>query len=183
MKKILILTLCSCCLINFGISQSKVMTAEQLIELNRVSAVGLVNDGKQVVYKTSAFDLETNDRSSKIYSVSVNGGEVESLDEVGQLVKDKNVSPDGKWKLVAQEVKIQKISGKDHYDDVPKSNVFIYDQLNYRHWDTWEDGSYSHIFIQSARDTEDSGIDLMEGKPFDCPQKPFGGDEDYIWSP
>jgi hypothetical protein len=23
----------------------------------------------------------------------------------------------------------------------------------------------------------------MEGEPFDCPQKPFGGDEDYIWSP
>ncbi len=183
MKKNLILTLCSIWVITFGISQSKVMTPEQLIELNRVSAVGLSNDGKQVIYKTSTFDLKTNERSSKTFSVSVHGGDLEPLDEVGKRVKDKHISPDGKWKLIAKEVKIQKVSGIDHYNDVPNSNVLIYDQLNYRHWDTWEDGAYSHIFIQSTADTLDSGIDLMEGKPFDCPQKPFGGDEDYIWSP
>ncbi|MEL6945478.1 MAG: S9 family peptidase, partial [Bacteroidota bacterium] len=183
MKKISILTLCCIGILTFGISQSKVMTPEQLIELNRVSAVGLSDDGKRVIFRASSFDLKTNERSSKTYAVGVAGGEVESLGEVGNLVKDKNVSPDGKWKLVAKEVKIQKITGKDHYDDVPNSNVFIYDQLNYRHWDTWEDGSYSHLFIESVNDTKDSGIDLMEGKPFDCPQKPFGGDEDYIWSP
>ncbi len=183
MRKTLILTLCGTFIFTLGICQSKVMTAEQLIELNRVSAVGLSQDGKQVIYRTSTFDLETNERSSKTYSVSVDGEDHTSLAEVGDRVKDKNVSPDGKWKLVAKDVKIQNVSGTDHYNDVPNSNVFIYDQLNYRHWDTWEDGSYSHVFIQSATDTLDNGIDLMEGKPFDCPQKPFGGDEDYIWSP
>ncbi|MEL7121659.1 MAG: S9 family peptidase [Bacteroidota bacterium] len=183
MKKILIFILCNICMVTFGIGQSKVMTPEQLIELNRVSAVGLSNDSKQVIYKTSTFDLKTNERSSKIFSVSVDGGNLKSLTDVGNLVRDKNVSPDGKWRLVAKEVKIQKVSGKEHYNDVPNSNVYIYDQLNYRHWDTWEDGAYSHIFIQSATNAQDSGIDLMEGKPFDCPQKPFGGNEDYIWSP
>lgn len=183
MKKILIITLCITTTITAGISQSKVMTPEQLIQLNRVSAVGLSNDGKQVIYRTSTFDLETNERSSKTFSVPVEGGEIEALDEIGTRVKDKNISPDGKWKLVTKEVKLQKVTGNDHYNDVPKSNVYIYDQLNYRHWDTWEDGAYSHVFVQSATDPEDSGIDLMEGKPFDCPQKPFGGDEDYIWSP
>ncbi len=183
MKKILILTLCKVCIITLGISQSKLMTPEQLIELNRVSAVGLSNDGKQVIYKTSTFDLNTNERSSNTFSVSVRGGAIKSLEEVGTQVKDKNISPDGKWKLVAKEVKLQKVTGNDHYQDVPKSNVFIYDQLNYRHWDAWEDGAYSHVFIQSVTDKEDSGVDLMKGEPFDCPQKPFGGDEDYIWSP
>ncbi len=183
MKKILILTLCYTCMITFGISQSKVMTPEQLIELNRVSAVGLSNDGQRVIYQISTFDLETNERSSKVFSVAVDGGDLKSLEEVGKQVNDKNVSPDGKWKLVAKDVKIQKVSGSDHYEDVPKSDVYIYDQLNYRHWDTWEDGAYSHVFLQSATDAQDSGIDLMKGEPFDCPQKPFGGDEDYIWSP
>jgi dipeptidyl aminopeptidase/acylaminoacyl peptidase len=42
------------------------MTPEQLIELNRVSAVGLSNDGQRVIYKTSTFDLKTNERSSKL---------------------------------------------------------------------------------------------------------------------
>ncbi|UOY07795.1 alpha/beta fold hydrolase [Muricauda sp. SCSIO 64092] len=183
MKKNLIVLLFSTGMITFGISQSKVMTPEQLIELNRVSAVGLTNDGSQVVYKTSSFDLKTNTRSSRTFSVSVHGGDPQSLDDGGKLVRDKNLSPDGKWKLMAKEVKLQNVSGLDHYDDVPNSNVYIYNQLNYRHWDTWEDGSYSHVMLQSATDTLDSGIDLMEGEPFDCPQKPFGGDEDYIWSP
>ncbi|MEL6658859.1 MAG: S9 family peptidase [Bacteroidota bacterium] len=170
-------------MITFGYSQSKVMTPEQLIELNRVSAVGLSKDGEQVIYRTSTFDLSTNDRSSQMFSVAVDGGAVKPVAEVGDIVSDKNVSPDGKWKLVAKDVKIQRVSGSDHYDDVPNSNVFIYDQLNYRHWDTWEDGAYSHVFVQSVVDGEKSAIDLMEGEPFDCPQKPFGGDEDYIWSP
>jgi dipeptidyl aminopeptidase/acylaminoacyl peptidase len=183
MKKIFISTLCSICIITFGVCQSTVMSPEQLIELNRVSAVGLSHDGERVIYQTSTFDLKTNERSRKTFSVSVHGGDLKSLDEVGKQVKDKNVSPDGKWKLIAKDVKLQKVRGDDYYNDVPNSNVLIYDQLNYRHWDSWEDGAYSHVFIQSTSDTSDSGIDLMEGEPFDCPQKPFGGDEDYIWSP
>lgn len=183
MKKILILALCCSCILSIGKSQSKVMTPEQLIELNRVSAVGLSLDGKQVIYRTSTFDLTKNDRSSQFFSVPVNGGQSKSLDAIETLVSDKNVSPDGKWKLTAKEVKLEKVSGHDHYEDAPESNVFIYDQLNYRHWDTWEDGAYSHVFLQSASDESDKGIDLMEGEAFDCPQQPFGGDEDYIWSP
>ena len=78
MKKILILTLC-CYFTTIGFSQSKVMTPEQLIELNRVSAVGLTNDGKQVIFKTSAFDLTTNERSRKTYSVDVDGKNLKTI--------------------------------------------------------------------------------------------------------
>ena len=182
-KKISITTLLLALSLSLGYSQSKVMTPEQLITLNRVSAVGLSEDGKQVIYRTSTFDLKTNKRSSKTYSVSVNGGSPKTLDDVGSLVADKNVSPNGKWKLVTKDVKLQQISGQDHYSDVDSSNVYIYDALNYRHWDTWEDGAYSHLFIQATGNANDEGIDLMEGKAYDCPQQPFGGDEDYIWSP
>ncbi|MEM6719263.1 MAG: S9 family peptidase [Bacteroidota bacterium] len=183
MKKILILILSYTFMTISGFSQSKVMTPEQLIQLNRVSAVGISNDGKQVLYKTSTFDIKTNERTNNFFSVSVNGGDVQTIEAVGDQVKDKNVSPDGKWKLITTDVKLQKVTGTDHYNDVPNSNVFIYNQLNYRHWDKWEDGSFSHVFIQSAADADDEGIDLMQGEPYDCPQQPFGGDEDYIWSP
>lgn len=182
MKKTLTILLANCFIIA-AIGQTKVMSPEQLIELNRVSAVGLSEDGKSVVYRTSSYDLTTNESSRKLYSVPVKGGTVTEIKEVGNLVKDKNISPDGKWKLVTKEVKVQDVFGTDHYQDVPQSNVMIYDQLNYRHWDQWEDGSYSHLFIQSTTDTSDHGMDIMEGTPYDCPQKPFGGDEDYIWSP
>lgn len=183
MNKFLIASLFTVFYITCGIGQSQVMTPEQLIQLNRVSSVGLTEDGERVVYRTTTYNVETNERSTQYYSVSVHGGDIKTIDKAGDLVKDKNISPDGKWKLVSRDVKLQNVYGTDHYNDVPKSNVHIYEQLNYRHWDKWEDGAYSHLFIQSATDNDDAGIDLMEGEPFDCPQKPFGGDEDYIWSP
>ena len=167
MTRILLTTLFISITLTLGYAQSKVMTPEQLIELNRVSAVGLTDDGKQVIYRTSTFDLKTNKRSSQIYSVSVNGGAPKTLKEVDSKVADKNISPDGKWKLVTKEVKLQKVSGKDMYEDVDRSNVYIYDQLNYRHWDTWEDGAYSHLFIEAASGDNqgdksiNSGIDLL----------------------
>ena len=91
---------------SLGFAQSQVMTPEQLIQLNRVSSVGLTEDAQRVVYSTTTYDLETNERTTQYHSVSVNGGDIRTLDEVGDLVKDKNTSPDGKWKLVAwQSVK------------------------------------------------------------------------------
>ena len=42
----------------------------------------------------------------------------------------------------------------------------------------------SHIFLNKfdGNKIKDS-IDIMAGELVDCPQKPFGGDEDYIFSP
>jgi Tol biopolymer transport system component len=73
------------------------------------------------------------------------------------------------------------VYGSDFYPDLTKSNVHIYNSLMYRHWDTWEDGKFSHIILSSTTDTTKK--DLMAGQPYDCPQKPFGGDEDYLWNP
>ncbi|NSL89257.1 S9 family peptidase [Chitinophaga sp. Mgbs1] len=93
------------------------------------------------------------------------------------------ISPDGKHILFSREVKIKKISGSDHYTDLPKSNVQIYDNLNYRHWDTWEDGNFSHVFYATYTNGEiGTPVDIMADEPYDCPQMPHGGAEDMIWS-
>ena len=183
MKARLLTALFTITYITLGFGQSKVMTPEQLIELNRVSSVGLTEDGQRVIYKTSSIDLKTEKKATKYFSVPVEGGTPNQLQAIDGLVRDEAVSPDGQWKLTTKDIKIQKVSGTDFYDDVPNANVYIYDQLNYRHWDTWEDGAYSHLFLQTSGAEAETAIDLMEGEPFDCPQKPFGGDEDYIWSP
>jgi dipeptidyl aminopeptidase/acylaminoacyl peptidase len=79
---------------------------------------------------------------------------------------------------------VKNVSGKDFYPDLNKSDVMIYDDLNYRHWDTWEDGAFGHVFLNSlnGKKVTDS-LDIMLNEPHDCPQKPFGGDEDFIWGP
>ena len=91
-------------------------------------------------------------------------------------------SPDGKYIMFSKDVKMDKVMSSEVYPDLYKSNVRIINDLNYRHWDTWEDGAYSHVFFADWRDGKiENEKDIMEGMRFDCPQMPFGGIEDMIW--
>ncbi|MBC9911117.1 S9 family peptidase [Chitinophaga varians] len=108
---------------------------------------------------------------------------VQKTNGTGEMQNIK-ISPDGKHIMFTKEVKVKKISGVDHYADLPKSNVQIYDNLNYRHWDTWEDGNFSHVFYATYNNGEiGTPVDIMADEPHDCPQMPHGGAEDLIWSP
>lgn len=159
-----------------------VMTPELLWKLGRVTPLGLSNDGKNIVYKVTYPSVAENKSESKLYSISVNGGNPTEVKDTKTLLKDKNISPDGKYIVYNEEVKIDKVHGKDFYPDLQKSDVQIYDGLDYRHWDTWNEGKFNHVFYKENKDAA-VGIDLLKGENFNSPQKPFGGDEDYIWSP
>ncbi len=91
------------------------------------------------------------------------------------------VSPDGKYVAFSKDVMVKPMNGTDLYQDLPNSTAKVYTDLNYRHWDTWEDGKFSHIFVAAIEDGKST--DIMEDEPYDCPQKPFGGAEDLAWAP
>ena len=95
---------------------------------------------------------------------------------------DIRISPDGRFIAFSQEVQVRRMNGTDIYTDLPKTTAKVYTDLNYRHWDTWEDGKYSHIFVALINDKK-GPKDIMPGEPYDAPQKPFGGSEDFIWRP
>ncbi len=160
------------------------MTPERLWQLGRVSVLGVTKDGKNVVYSVSTPDAVQNKSSRKTFSIPLQGGIAAEITGTDGLLMDKNISPDGKHALSAQEVKLNKVFGSDFYPELDKSSVQIYDGLNYRHWDTWEDGAFSHVFVHPmVNGKPGDGKDIMPGEPHDCPQKPYGGDEDYVWSP
>ncbi|QBZ96947.1 Dipeptidyl-peptidase 5 [Flavobacterium sangjuense] len=163
----------------------QVLSPETLWKLGRVSALGISKDGKSIVYKVSTPAVAENKSNSKFYIVPVTGGnpvEVQET-ETKDLVADKNVSPDGNYILSSQEVKTENVLGKDFYPELDKSEAQIYDGLDYRHWDTWNIGTHNHVFYTSNKGNKVTPIDIMKGEPYDSPQKPSGGDEDYIWSP
>lgn len=163
-------------------SAQQVLTPETLWKLGRVTPLGISKDGKYVVYKVSTPVMEENKSTSKFYTIPLTGGNPTEVKETKDLLADKNVSPDGKLILSTQEVKTENVLGKDYYPELQKSDVQIYNGLDYRHWDTWNNGTHNHVFYAENKEGA-TAIDIMKDEPFDSPQKPFGGDEDFIWSP
>src|SRR5688500_6740969 len=88
-----------------------VLTPEGLWQLGRVSAMGITEDGQQLIYRVSTPVIEQNASVVKFYSVPVSGGTSREIPAPETLLKDKNVSPDGKYTLRVKEVKIQKVFG------------------------------------------------------------------------
>ncbi|WP_344826239.1 S9 family peptidase [Chryseobacterium ginsenosidimutans] len=93
------------------------------------------------------------------------------------------ISPDGKKIAFSKQVLVEKVMGKDKFSDTPKTTAQIYTDLNHRHWDYFNEGKYNHVFVVNISDKVESAKDLLEGKMWDSPQRPFGGAEDFIWSP
>jgi dipeptidyl aminopeptidase/acylaminoacyl peptidase len=65
--------------------------------------------------------------------------------------------------------------------DKRKSTGRLYTSLFVRHWDEWLDGRRSHLFVIPA--AGGTAIDLMKEMDADCPSRPFGGPEEYIFAP
>ncbi|MCR9244080.1 MAG: S9 family peptidase [bacterium] len=66
------------------------------------------------------------------------------------------------------------------HQDLPKANARAYEDLMVRHWDRWNDGTFSHLFVQRLGAEP---VDLMAGERVHTPLPPFGGAEHIAWSP
>jgi dipeptidyl aminopeptidase/acylaminoacyl peptidase len=161
------------------------LTPEKLWQLGRVSGIGISRNGELLVYSVGIPDKAQNKTVRKTYLMSVTGGEsMPMVQPMDSVMANSKVSPDGKYMLSTREVKLINVTGADRYKDLPNSNVYVYDALNYRHWDTWEDGKFDHVMLEPfINGHRGPAKDLMFNEPYDCPQKPFGGDEDFIWNP
>ncbi len=160
------------------------LSPEMLWKLGRVSGIGISTNKQYLVYSVNIPNIELNKGNIKTYKLSLNGGNPEEISSTDNLIENSKLSADGKYMISSDAVKIKNISGADFYPSLTKSNVQIYESLNYRHWDTWEDGKFDHVFLAPLKDGKaGNAIDLLKDQPFDCPQKPFGGDEDFIWNP
>lgn len=164
-------------------SAQEVLSPETLWKLGRVTPLGISKDKKSIVYKVSTPSAAENKSNSKLYTIPVTGGIPTEVQDTKELLNDKNVSPDGLYILSSQEVKTENVLGKDIYSDLDKADAQVYNGLDYRHWDTWNNGSHNHVFYAINKGNKAKPIDIMKDEPFDSPQKPFGSDEDYIWSP
>ncbi|MFI5150513.1 MAG: S9 family peptidase [Bacteroidia bacterium] len=163
---------------------AQVMTPEMLLQLAKVSAEGVTKDGKSIAYSVRRYSISAAKASRKHYLIPIAGGTPTEIADPTSLLTDSRLSSDGKHSISSAETKVKKVFGTDYYPQFGQSDVLIYDDLNYRHWDAWEDGSFGHVYVNTLNGTKvTDSLDIMKGEPFDCPQKPYGGDEDFIWNP
>ncbi len=168
----------------FSLQAQNKLTPEQLWKLGRVSGLGMSKNNEYLIYSVSTPNLAENKSARKLYLMARNGGESVEIKSTDSFLVNSKISPDGKYMISSEGVKLMNVKGLEKYADLQKSNVYIYNALNYRHWDTWEDGKFDHVFVAPmVNGKPGTAKDIMPNEPYDSPQKPFGGDEDFIWNP
>lgn len=127
--------------------------------------------------------LSTNDGDTQLWEMNPDGTGLVQISKVEDGINSFLYSPAGDKILYTKKVQIDKTT-KDLHPDMPKANVRIYDNLMYRHWNYWRDGSYTHIFVASYENgSVGEAKDIMEGEPFDSPMSPYFDDAEISWSP
>ncbi|MFW6128891.1 MAG: prolyl oligopeptidase family serine peptidase [Candidatus Aminicenantaceae bacterium] len=129
--------------------------------------------------------LSTRSGSSQVWRIKIDGGEAEQFTDLPLNASNLIISPAGGKIALTMEVFPKKgcpYSTKEKLDEIAqkKETGRIYDSIFIRHWDTWEDGRRSHVFVVNCKDKK--MVKLMEGMNADTPSQPFGGPEEITFT-
>ncbi|MGV0754187.1 S9 family peptidase [Empedobacter brevis] len=152
----------------------KVMTPELLWQVKKVAPLGVTKDQKNLIYKVTSTDVKTQEDTSKTYIISLAGGKASEIEDYKTLLADESLNKTQKYKAETEKIKLQKVFGSDYYPEMDKSNVQIYNELNYRHWDTWNDGNYDHLLVSENKENA-TKIDVLKDEPYSV--------SEFVWSP
>ena len=119
----------------------------------------------------------------QIFSMDANGKHRKQLSFSDKDVEGFLFSPDMKNVLMVMSVPNPLVKEKQ-YEDLPKASGMIADDLMFRHWDSWVT-SLPHPFVAAFDGSKVAGkcLDLLEDEPYESPMLPFGGIEEFAWSP
>ncbi len=119
---------------------------------------------------------------SQLWMMNSDGSGRRQISFMKRDIDDYAFSPDGKKVLLIQAVKYGERTA-DIYPDLDKSSGKVIDEVIFRHWDEYVE-SVPHPLIADfdGEKVSESVTDILEGEPYECPMKPFGGVEQLAWS-
>src|SRR5690554_226192 len=126
--------------------------------------------------------LSTASGTPQLWEMNPDGSGKKQVSNIEGGISGFDYSPDLSKIYYIKSVKLDQ-DIHDLFPDLPKADARLENDLMYRHWDTWHDYTYNHIFIADYQDGKvGGGTDIMEGERYDSPMKPFGGTEQLSWS-
>jgi dipeptidyl aminopeptidase/acylaminoacyl peptidase len=143
---------------------------------NEIAATWLP-DGNKIAYMSAASG------EMQLWEMNPDGSKPVQITFVKGGINGFLYSPVMDKLIYTADVKLDS-TANELYPDLPLANARIETDIMYRHWDTWEDESYSHVFVVDYKNASLSGNarDIMPGERYDAPLKPFGGMEQICWT-
>ena len=121
---------------------------------------------------------------AQIFTIGVDGKNEKQISNINGGIEGFKLSPDQTKVVYTATISKEKDSEiAKLYEGLPNATGRINEDLMYRHWDEWVD-AIPHIYIADFNTNEiSSGVDILEGEPFECPMRPWGGLEQVAFSP
>jgi dipeptidyl aminopeptidase/acylaminoacyl peptidase len=153
------------------------LTADAANDSNPVWSV----DGKYIYF------LSSRGGTSQIWSMSSDGSHQTQVTNYPVDVAGFQLSPDGTrfafWSDVFPECDTLKCTAdKFAARGQAKATGRVYDRLFVRHWDTWKNGTRSHLFT-APLDALDATVMVSKPLDGDVPSKPAGEGDEIAFSP
>jgi len=128
--------------------------------------------------------LSTRSGESQIWSIlRTDGNKLTQHSFIEDGIDGFGITKDENRVFYLQSVPIEPRNSAAFYPDMAQSRAKIYDDLMARHWDHWDEGNYSHIFIaEMTAGKVDAGKDIMEGEPWDAPLAPYFDLAEIAWN-
>jgi dipeptidyl aminopeptidase/acylaminoacyl peptidase len=134
--------------------------------------------------------LSARSGGTEVWSLRVPAGDARQVTRYPLDVGSLKVSPRGDLLALSMEVfpdcpDLGCTRSRRDAREKSKATGRLYERLFVRHWDTWSEGTRSHLFSARLGPDGSAGTPVDVSKAFDAdiPGKPFGGDEDYAFSP
>ena len=121
--------------------------------------------------------------SQQIWIMDKDGGHRTRVTDTDRDVEGFLFSPDMANVLMVMSVPNPLVKEKQ-YEDLPKASGMIADDLMFRHWDSWVTAlPHPYVAAFDGKKVSDKVTDIIEGEPYESPMLPFGGIEQFAWSP
>ena len=126
--------------------------------------------------------LSAESGETQVWEMNPDGSSRQQITQHAGGVSDFKYAPDDSKILFVADVKYGSRT-VDKYPDLDKATGRVIDELMYKHWDEWVESVPHPFLVDYDGTTTTNERDLLEGEPYECPMKPFGGVEQLAFAP